>query len=173
MLLGSCAPDVAAGFGTVLKVGSTLDVRATVGPIINPYFDMALFNLGVLVPYIGDDLIIEVVDGPDFDQFAGTAGRLFSNAYTVTAKSNHVGLRMTGVLPARANTGAMISRGVPVGAVEVPPGDEPLGPHGGRGVTAGYPVLAVVTPLSLDELGQARPGGRSELPAHHFRRSGR
>ena len=30
----------------------------------------------------------------------------------------------------------------------------------GRGVTAGYPVLAVVTSASLDVLAQARPGDR-------------
>jgi allophanate hydrolase subunit 2 len=30
--------------------------------------------------------------------------------------------------------------------------------HRGRGVTAGYPVLAVVTTRSLDVLAQARPG---------------
>jgi allophanate hydrolase subunit 2 len=65
---------------------------------------------------------------------------------------------MTGELPVRRHTDEVISRGVPVGAVELPPGDELLILHRGRGVTAGYPVLAVVTPLSLDELGQARPG---------------
>ncbi|MFI5061150.1 MAG: hypothetical protein ACHP7F_06865, partial [Actinomycetales bacterium] len=42
----------------------------------------------------------------------------------------------------------------------VPPGDELLVLHRGRGVTAGYPVLAVVTPLALDDLGQVRPGQR-------------
>jgi allophanate hydrolase subunit 2 len=30
--------------------------------------------------------------------------------------------------------------------------------HRGRGVTAGYPVLAVVTTTGLDALGQVRPG---------------
>jgi allophanate hydrolase subunit 2 len=65
VLLGSCAPDVAAGFGTALQAGSTLDVRAPVGPIVNPYFDMSLFNFDVLIPYVGDDVAIDVVDGPD------------------------------------------------------------------------------------------------------------
>ena len=47
---------------------------------------------------------------------------------------------------------------MPIGAVEVPSGDELLVLHRGRGVTAGYPVLAVVTATSLSRLGQARPG---------------
>jgi allophanate hydrolase subunit 2 len=47
---------------------------------------------------------------------------------------------------------------VPVGAVEVPAGEELLVLHRGRGVTAGYPVLAVVTATGLSALGQVRPG---------------
>lgn len=158
LLLGSCAPDTVAGFGVVLTAGWRLDVRTPVAPIVNPYFDMSLFNLDVLIPYFGDDAVIDVTDGPDAGQFHGAGARLFEATYTVTAKSNHIGLRMAGDLPVRSSTEEMISRGVPIGAVEVPPGDELLVLHRGRGVTAGYPVLAVVTPLALDDLGQVRPG---------------
>lgn len=158
LLLGSCAPDTVAGFGATLHTGSRLEVRAPVGAVVNPYFDMSLFNLGVLIPYFADEAVIDIVDGPDAAQFAGTADKLFRGSYAVTAKSNHIGLRLTGDLPVRASSEELISRGVPVGAVEVPPGDELLILHRGRGVTAGYPVLAVVTPLSLDDLGQVRPG---------------
>lgn len=160
LLLGSCSPDQGIGFGVRLSPGSRLETRTPIGPVVNPYFDMSLFNLGVLIPYFGDDAVVKVTDGPDEDDFAGTAGRLFQAPYTVTARSNHVGLRMTGRLPVRTSTTEMLSRGVPIGAVEVPPGDELLVLHRGRGVTAGYPVLAVVTPVSLDDLGQVRPGQR-------------
>jgi biotin-dependent carboxylase-like uncharacterized protein len=160
LLLGSCAPDTTVGFGVRLSPGGRLEVRTSMGPVVNPYFDMSLFNLGVLIPYFGDDAVVNVTDGPDADDFAGTAGRLFQAPYTVTAKSNHIGLRMTGRLPVRTSTAEVLSRGVPVGAVEVPPGDELVVLHRGRGVTAGYPVMAVVTPVSLDDLGQVRPGQR-------------
>lgn len=160
LLLGSCAPDAAVGFGSRVQPGDRLEVRTAIGPVVNPYFDMSLFNLGVLTPYFGDDAVVKVTDGPDEDEFAGTAGRLFQGPYTVTAKSNHIGLRMTGRLPVRTSTTEVLSRGVPIGAVEVPPGDELVVLHRGRGVTAGYPVLAVVTPVSLDDLGQVRPGQR-------------
>lgn len=159
-LLDSCAPDAAAGFGTRLTTGTPLPVVTPVGPVVNPYFDMSLFQLGVLVPYFGDDVVVKVTDGPDVADFAQTAGRLFQSPYTVTPKSNHVGLRMTGPLPVRTSADEVLSRGVPIGAVEVPPGDEIVVLLRGRGVTAGYPVLAVVTPVSLDDLGQAGPGQR-------------
>lgn len=160
LLLGSCAPDTVVGFGTVLHDGSTVPVRTTVDPIVNPYFDMSLFRLDVLVPHFGGDAVIDVTDGPDADQFQGTADRLFHAPFQVGSNSNHIGLRMTGSLPVRTSTDEVISRGVPIGAIEVPPGDELLVLHRGRGVTAGYPVLAVVTPLALDDLGQVRPGQR-------------
>lgn len=160
LLLGSCAPDTVAGFGTSLGPGDELVVGAQVDPLVNPYFDMSIFNLGMLVPYMGGEAVIDVTDGPDVDEFAGTDARLVHDPYTVTVKSNHIGLRLVGALPVRRGTGEVLSRGVPVGAIEVPPGDELLVLHRGRGVTAGYPVLAVVTPLSLDDLGQVRPGQR-------------
>lgn len=61
-------------------------------------------------------------------------------------------------MPRRVTQGEVLSRGVPIGAVEVPAGDELLVLHRGRGVTAGHPVLAVVTATGLSALGQVRPG---------------
>ncbi|BAK34999.1 hypothetical protein MLP_19850 [Microlunatus phosphovorus NM-1] len=80
----------------------------------------------------------------------------------VGPSSNHIGLRLgrtdQGPIPHRQTRTEVLSRGVPIGAVEVPAGDEILILHRGRGVTAGYPVLAVVTTVGLSRLGQARPG---------------
>src|SRR5699024_9852374 len=86
--------------------------------------DFTLFDFQVIVPYFGGEVTVDVLDGPDVDQFAGTAERLFSRPFQVTPRSNHVGLRLEGELPVRAESSEMISRGVPVGAVEVPPGNE-------------------------------------------------
>jgi allophanate hydrolase subunit 2 len=99
-----------------------------------------------------------VTDGPDLAEFGDTADRLFRSEFTVSPQSNHIGLRMAGDVPRRVATGEVLSRGVPVGAVEVPAGDELLVLHRGRGVTAGYPVLAVVTATGLSALGQVGPG---------------
>jgi len=157
-LLGSCAPDTVIGFGTMLSAGMHVALARPTASPVNPFFGVSLFHLGVPRPAFGGTAVIEVTDGPDIAEFAGTADRLFENTFRVTPKSNHIGLRMTGELPVRLHTAEMISRGVPVGAIEVPPGDELLVLHRGRGVTAGYPVLGVVTSSSLDTLGQIRPG---------------
>ncbi|UPL13627.1 5-oxoprolinase subunit C family protein [Microbacterium galbinum] len=155
-LLGSCAPDSVLGFGGRLVVGERIALRTATAPVFNAHFTAELYDLDV--PRLPTGFIVDVTDGPDLDDFAGTADRLFAQPYLVTPKSNHIGLRMTGPLPERRTHGEVLSRGVPVGAVEVPPGDELLVLHRGRGVTAGYPVLAVVTSGSLDVLAQVRPG---------------
>jgi biotin-dependent carboxylase-like uncharacterized protein len=154
-LLGSCAPDTILGFGRALSDGDELAVGQSPA-IDHPVFRHPLFRLQAPVPRFGPPWTVDVTDGPDVAEF--DAGQLFAGEFTVTPRSNHIGLRMTGPLPRRTATGEVLSRGVPVGAVEVPTGDELLVLHRGRGVTAGYPVLAVVTATSLDALGQVRPG---------------
>jgi biotin-dependent carboxylase-like uncharacterized protein len=157
-LLGSCAPDTVVGFGLKLAEGTEVEVRRSVAPIRQPYFDLPLFRLGLTRPDFGSELVVDVTDGPDIEEFGESAGLLFSSGYTVSGRSNHIGLRLGGELPERQSSAELLSRGVPVGAVEVPSRDELLVLHRGRGVTAGYPVLAVVTSMSLDVLAQARPG---------------
>ena len=160
-LLGSCAPDTVLGFGSRLADGDELAVRTPVPPIVNPHFRAPLYRLdarAVVVPT--DPVVVDVTDGPDVHEFGDTVAHLFKEPYTVGAASNHIGLRLSGRMPQRQVAGEVLSRGVPVGAVEAPPGHELLVLHRGRGVTAGYPVLAVVTATSLDTLAQVRPGSR-------------
>jgi len=163
-LLGSCAPDAGIGFGTSLTESASIPLRRPHQAPISEYWGHSLFNLQVLRPHFGDNVVIDVIDGPDIEEFSGTADRLFAAPYSVTAQSNHVGLRLSGgEVPVRTSADEKISRGVPIGALEVPPGDELLVLHRGRGVTAGYPVLGVVTSTSLDTLGQVRPGQQVTL----------
>ena len=157
-LLGSCAPDTVVGFGLKLVEGFRLETRKATAPITQPYFDLPLFRLGLTKPVFTTNPVIDVTDGPDVGEFGDTADLLFTTQYTVSPRSNHIGLRLGGALPERQLTSEVLSRGVPVGAIEVPSREELLVLHRGRGVTAGYPVLAVVTSRSLDVLAQARPG---------------
>lgn len=159
-LLGSCAPDSVVGFGVRLTEGTVLTVPRPVPPFRQPYFDMPLFRLAVERRSAGHEVLVDVTDGPDLAEFGESASLLFSSEYTVSPRSNHIGLRLGGSLPERVSSRELLSRGVPVGAIEVPSREELLVLHRGRGVTAGYPVLAVATSLGLDVLAQARPGDR-------------
>ena len=159
-LLGSCAPDTVVGFGLQLREGTELVTRRSVVPVRQPYFDLPLFRLGIERPDMGPQLLVDVTDGPDVEDFGESGELLFTSEYAVSGRSNHIGLRLGGQLPERTSSGEVLSRGVPVGAVEVPSREELLVLHRGRGVTAGYPVLAVVTSMGLDVLAQARPGDK-------------
>jgi biotin-dependent carboxylase-like uncharacterized protein len=157
-LLGSCAPDTVVGFGLKPAEGTRLTTQKTTPPITQPHFGLPLFRLGLTKPVFTNHPVIDVTDGPDVEEFGDTADLLYTSQYTVSPRSNHIGLRLGGALPERQLTSEVLSRGVPVGAIEVPSREELLVLHRGRGVTAGYPVMAVVTSRSLDALAQARPG---------------
>ena len=164
-LLGSCAPDSILGFGRQLAAGDSVAVEVDGPSRDHPEFRIPLFHLDAARPSFGGNWTIDVTDGPDIDEFGATAQRLFDTEFEIGPNSNHVGLRLTPAdraspVPRRDNRTEILSRGVPIGAVEVPAGNELLVLHRGRGVTAGYPVLAVVTATGLSELGQARPGQR-------------
>lgn len=161
-LLGSCAPDTVLGFGTVFAAGDVCQVDVNCSALSQPWFGIPFFRLGARPHHIAGHWDIPVTDGPDIAEFGGTADRLYHHDYTVGASSNHIGLRLGrtdhGPIPHRQTHSEVLSRGVPIGAVEVPAGEEILALHRGRGVTAGYPVLSVVTTVGLSRLGQARPG---------------
>lgn len=161
-LLASCAPDTVLGFGTVFDSGDECQVEVDSGEITQPWFGIPYFRLGARPHRFPGHWDVPVTDGPDIAEFGDTADRLCHHDYVVGASSNHIGLRLGradhGPIPHRQTRAEVLSRGVPIGAVEVPAGDEILVLHRGRGVTAGYPVLAVVSTVGLSRLGQARPG---------------
>lgn len=157
-LLGSCAPDTILGFGRTLRPGDDIAIAADCPPPDHPFARHPLFRVRPPRPRFGPQWTIDVTDGPDIAEFGDSARRLLESDFVVTPRSNHIGLRLSGLVPRRRAGGEVLSRGVPVGAIEVPAGDELLVLHRGRGVTAGYPVLAVVTSTALSPLGQVRPG---------------
>jgi biotin-dependent carboxylase-like uncharacterized protein len=104
---------------------------------------------------------LRVTPGPRADWFAPDAlDRLCSAPYAVGEASNRVGLRLEGEPPARVRDDELPSEGMVLGAVQVPPGGQPVVLLADHPPTGGYPVLAVVHPDDLWQCGQARPGER-------------
>ncbi len=166
-LLGSCAPDSVLGFSGPLRRDDTVDVEPGPLRIFHSHLGIPVLRHAVHPPRFAEHWQIPVTDGPDRAEFGASAERLHAGRFVIGNHSNHIGLRLTpdrgASLPVREHRGEVLSRGVPIGAVEVPAGDELLILHRGRGVTAGYPVLAVVTATGLSRLGQARPGQSVEF----------
>ena len=78
------------------------------------------------------------------------------------AAADRVGVRLAG---APVPGGEVTSEGVPVGAVQVPPGGSPIVLLADRGTLGGYAKPALVHPADLPRLAQLRPGDRVRFVA--------
>ena len=158
-VLGSVAPDPLLGIGQLLSTGAVVCLQSRFTGLDHPFSRVPLFRLSAPDTTLGGgELEVDVTPGPDVGEFGGAPGQLLPGSFTVTPQSDHIGLRLTGPVPRRTVSSEILSRGVPVGAVEVPPGAGLIVLLRGRFTTAGYPLLAVVTAQSIDRLGQVRPG---------------
>jgi biotin-dependent carboxylase-like uncharacterized protein len=154
--LGSVAPDPLLGIGQQLLAGDRLIVetryRSVPGRAHLPLFRLA-FPRVILSEYP----TLDATPGPELGRMTLGAACL-SSRYEVSAQSNNIGLRLLSDPIEQNSTDEILSRGVPVGAIEVPPADGIIVLLRGRLMTAGYPVVGVITTESLDRLGQLRPG---------------
>lgn len=159
--MGSAAPEARMGFPQQLAAGQKVDLRSGYHGFSQPYLGQPLFRLPVPVPDFSPAVwTVDVVEGPETDRTPGIRELLSSSVYTVGGKSNHVGLRLDGPVIHPEGLGEIVSHGVPVGAFEIPHGDELIILGRYRTLTAGYPIVAVATQASLSLLGQASPGRR-------------
>jgi 5-oxoprolinase (ATP-hydrolysing) subunit C len=159
-VLGSVAPDRLLGAGRMLRSGDTLRLRTNFIGLHHPYTSIPVFRMGAIPVTISSPLLVETTCGPDAQQFPDHVDGSLPDEYEVSPQSDGIGLRLLGPTPHRSVGGEILSRGVPVGAIEVLPAGGLLLLLRGRLVTAGYPVVAVATLDSIDRLGQARPGDR-------------
>ena len=154
-LLGSVSPDPMLGVGRRLARGDQLDLAVCACGYQHPHYGLPLFRLGARRPSWPSTAVVEVTPGPELEEFDAAALR---GPWEVSPQSDQVGLRAEGPTPRRSGDAEILSRGVPVGAVEVPPSGGLLVLLYGRLLTAGYPVPYVSTTVALDTLGQVRPG---------------
>lgn len=85
-------------------------------------------------------------------------GRLASDRYTVSPRSDRMGYRLDGPAAFDAPTGEMISAAVPTGAVQVPPTGQPILLMTDHATTGGYAIAATVISADLPLAGQLAPG---------------
>ena len=148
-VLGSRSTDLLGGLGPApLRAGDVLAVGSEACPDMAPE------------PYeLPERPLLRVSPGPRADWFVeDTFATLVTAAWRVRPDSNRVGIRLDGPQLRWALEGELESEGLVAGAMQVPPGGQPilLGPD--HPTTGGYPVLAVVDVDDLWVAGQLRPG---------------
>ncbi|MDA8385639.1 MAG: carboxyltransferase domain-containing protein [Actinomycetota bacterium] len=103
---------------------------------------------------------IRVVKGPHFESFSKEERNLLVQAeFTIAGASSRVGVRLAGsAFPKREDRALAESEPLALGAIQVPPGGEPIVMLADHPVTGGYPVIATVILADLDLIAQPRPG---------------
>ena len=86
----------------------------------------------------------------------GSTTRFTRAAYTVAEECNRMGIRLAGAaIPSPA--GGMLTEGVALGAIQVPPDGQPIVLFVEHQTTGGYPKPANVISADFWRLGQMRP----------------
>jgi allophanate hydrolase subunit 2 len=108
--------------------------------------------------------VLEVLPGPRAAWVGGWTtdlGGLLGADRVVSGDSDRVGLRLGGPVVQRVEAwqdAELPSEGMVRGAIQVPPGGEPLVFLADHPVTGGYPVVGVLTASGSDRAAQLRPG---------------
>ena len=100
---------------------------------------------------------LRVTGGPQAQWFGEEICR---GEWTVSEESNRMGLRLRGA-PVPSPAGHMLTEGVPLGAVQVPPDGQPIILFVEHQTTGGYPKPANVISADFWRLGQLRPRDRT------------
>ncbi|MFE6968310.1 carboxyltransferase domain-containing protein [Isoptericola sp. NPDC057653] len=161
-VLGSRSTDVLAHLGPALLAPGVLLRRGRAGGAV------AADDVGApdpaTLPAPGGLTTLPVVLGPHDDWFTADAvGALTGQVWTVTERSDRVGLRLAGDPLARADGARgreLPSEGCVTGALQVPPDGLPVLFGVDHPLTGGYPVVAAVASTHTWLLGQLPPGAR-------------
>ncbi|MFF3501083.1 biotin-dependent carboxyltransferase family protein [Streptomyces sp. NPDC003247] len=160
-LLGSTAPDARMGFGQAVSRGDRVLLETEFGGFGRRPFEPLLFRLPVPVPRFDEGTwTVDVVASHGIHTIPGVRELIEDSVYTVTPRSNHVGLRLDGPVLHPDGDTEIVSHGVPVGALQIPHADELIVLGRYRSLTAGYPIVGVASRACLPLLGQAGPGRR-------------
>lgn len=152
-VLGSRSTDVLSGVGPApIAAGDGL-------PIGPEPADLPLVDVAPVAAPTGDVVTLRAVLGPRDDWMVDPAA-LARTVWTASARSDRVGMRLDGEPLRRHDRGELPSEGMVRGAIQVPPGGEPVLFGADHPVTGGYPVVAVVVDADLDRAAQVRPGQR-------------
>jgi len=154
--LGSASTHVLSGLGgfqgRALRKGDRLEIGAA----------SPLFRQSRLAPKMLERLqprkVIRVTDGPQSEWFANSAWKIFcEGAFRVAEQSNRMGIRFEGPPIFLDSSREMITEGVSLGAVQVPPSGQPIILFVEQQTTGGYPKIANVISADGHSLGQLRP----------------
>jgi biotin-dependent carboxylase-like uncharacterized protein len=109
---------------------------------------------------------IRVVLGPQDDFFTERGKRtLLEGAFTVSAASDRMGMRLVGPALEHSRGSNIVSDGIAPGSIQVPGNGLPIILLADRQTTGGYPKIATVISADLPALGRLAPGAKVAFTA--------
>ncbi|WP_231896495.1 biotin-dependent carboxyltransferase family protein [Halomonas sp. HL-93] len=113
-------------------------------------------GVGPVMPTSGCRL--PMVLGSQASSFSGRSlYQAFNTPWQVDNRADRMGVRLTGPVLSGTLTG-IVSEGIPLGAVQVPPDGQPIVLMNDRQTIGGYPRLGALTPSACAALAQCLPG---------------
>ncbi len=107
---------------------------------------------------------LRVTKGPQQDWFGLDAfEKLFCAPYIVSEQSDRTGLRLQGAAVRPREPSELLTDGIPLGAIQVPPDGQPIILFVDQQTTGGYPKIANVIAADLHRVGQLRPRDQVQL----------
>jgi KipI family sensor histidine kinase inhibitor len=115
---------------------------------------------------VSSETVVRVVFGLQEDYFYKKAKEtLTSSEYTVAASSDRMGCRLDGPSLRHKTAREIVSDGIVLGAVQVPPDGKPIVMLADRATVGGYPKLGTVIGADIRRLAQLMPGERLRFEA--------
>ena len=101
---------------------------------------------------------IRVTAGLQWDWFANEmTHRFLSSQFELSELSDRSGLRLSGPEIRADQHSELLTEGVPLGAIQVPPNAQPIILFVDQQTTGGYPKIANIASVDLHRIGQLRP----------------
>jgi antagonist of KipI len=156
LVMGSASTHLLSGIGgwqgRRLAKGGILPVGAALGRLrrrtVRPEIIAAL----------GQRESIRATSAPQTEWFSEEhRARFAANPYTVAEEANRMGLRLKGAELRCSDPDRMITEGVALGSVQVPPGGQLIILFVDHQTTGGYPKIASIISADMFRLGQIRP----------------
>jgi biotin-dependent carboxylase-like uncharacterized protein len=157
-VLGSCSTYTRAGFGGMqgraLQAGDRLALGSPGGGPTRSSLPQA--------PLPEDDgASVRVVLGPQDDHFSSeTVEDFLDTAFEISSDADRMGYRLSGHPVKHAGPAEIVSDGVVLGSIQVPPHGNPIVMLADRASMGGYPKIATVISADVRLVAQCRPGMR-------------
>lgn len=161
-VMGSYSTNLKCGiggfFGRKLKGGDAVPIRRS-ARLIYPRSTYKENSYGKRIR-------VRVILGPQDDYFTDKGiSDFLSRPYTVSEKSDRMGIRLSGEPVENKNGVDIISDAIAMGSVQIPASGEPIIMMADRQTTGGYAKIATVITADLGLLAQCYPGAEIHFTA--------